>query len=256
ECAGVCSDGACDCSAPTWFEPASGNGPWRPELLDPRWARAPVFELCENADFTTCPTANEPPGFRAVIERGTLSVAFYNPADDDQTGDDAVFIGIASPNGSNVVVGKILLDTVAEPVGVPSGLPSDAEPPAPNAASTVSWSSVSSATNGSSLTLGIPDWLHSVASWRAPPDFPSGGWAITFKVDLARLGHTVPISTPVRLFVGTRYQKSDDTTVSLPNITSDTVAGADTIVPANKTSPGWVDFTPPEPGCTGGISLP
>lgn len=258
ECAGVCFGGACDCSAPTWFEAASDSARWRAELLDPRWSRGPVFALCENADFTTCPSAHDPPAFRAVLERGTLSVAFYNRADDDQAGDDAVFIGIASPGASSAVAAKISLDIVAEQVDVPPPVASDAEAPAPNSDSTVSWSSASDAsdaTHWSSPTPGIPDWVHSIASWRAPPDFPDGGWAITFKVDLTRLGYTVPTSTPVRLFVGTRFRESDGTLVSLPNITSDTVADSETIVPGNTESSGWVDFESPEPGCTGGLTL-
>jgi hypothetical protein len=241
-----------------WFDPGSSGAPWRAELLDPRWARAPFFELCQNPDLTTCPIATDPPAFRAVIEGGTLSVAFHNPADDDQAGDDAVFIGIGSPGVANAVAAKILLDTSTDPIDVPTGVPADPTPPAPNAAFTVSWSSASnasSAANWSPLTLGMPTWLNSVASWRSPPGAPQGAWAITFKVDLAALGYTVPISTRVQLFLGTRYEGSNGTPLSLPNVTSDTVAGAETNIPASKTSPGWIDFTSPLPGCAGGITL-
>ncbi|HEX6274998.1 MAG TPA: hypothetical protein VFZ53_18275, partial [Polyangiaceae bacterium] len=109
------------------------------------------------------------------------------------------------------------------------------------------------------LTLGFPPavapattgWLQKVATWRQ-----SGStWAITFRVDLTQFGYALPITANIPIFLGSRHTPSVGSAVPLPNITTDTVAAGESIVPGNKVN--WTTYTPPTApgGCPAGVTI-
>ncbi|HTQ03790.1 MAG TPA: hypothetical protein VMI54_08025 [Polyangiaceae bacterium] len=250
---------------PVWFDPSPATSTWRAELNDPRWSGAPLFNLCDNAELDSCALGSAEAQVRGLIDGATLYMQVLNVADDTQTSDDSVFVGIGLRGLAGARMVKITLDTITSPI---STLPTvhDATPPTPNSAGTIFWNQATNASGASAwattLTQGLPpavspamrSWLEDVATWTNSLGGPAGTkWAVTFAVDLSQFGYTAPITDTIPLFFGTRHTPSVGAAVPLPNITTDTVSGTDTIVPGNKAN--WALFSPPAAGCTGGITL-
>src|SRR6187200_1009310 len=78
---------------PVWFDPSPATSTWRAELNDPRWAGAPLFNLCDNAELDNCALGSAQAQVRALLDGTFLYVQFLNVADDSQSTDDAVYIG-------------------------------------------------------------------------------------------------------------------------------------------------------------------
>jgi hypothetical protein len=247
---------------PVWFDPAPSTATWRAELHDPRWAGAPALNLCDNPNLDLCGLGTVQAQVRVLLDGTDLYVSFENLVDDGQNSDDAVFIGIGSNGVLGARMAKVTVDTSASVISTTPPV-TDPTPPAPNGAFTVGWAQASNANGAASwdatLTLGFPpavapattSWLQKVATWRQA----GTTWAITFKVDLAQFGYAIPITTNIPLFLGTRHTPAVGSAVPLPNVTADTVAAAESIVPGNKTN--WTTYTPPAGpgGCSAGVTI-
>ncbi len=243
---------------PVWLDPAPSTATWRAELSDPRWAGAPLLNLCNNPDLSTCPIGNPDVQVRALLNGTDLYVAFQNLSDDTvEGGDDFVFLGIGDPTAGAKMV-KVLLHYSGLPIS-PAPSVADTTPPKENSAFSIQYSQASNASNGSSwatLSTGFPpavlpateSWLKDVASWTGSPGV---AWGVTMRIDLSQFGYTDPISSNIPLFFGSRYNTSAETVV-LPT-TSDTVGGDESIVPGDKAT--WTLFSAPASGCAGGIRL-
>jgi hypothetical protein len=189
---------------PTWFGTAGGTE-WRPELDDPRWAKADLRFF----PFTSTLVGMRAAQYRLLYESGKLHVSIQVLADDtpdENQLNEAVYFGISDNNGLIAQLLTVWPDRTSDPVEPPAAkVPRDPGLPAKTQPVYVNWAETGNASlpapTWTDHAAELPPWVEDLAYWG---DSPGVKWAVTFKVDQIWLA-----TGAVRIFVGARINDSN-----------------------------------------------